>query len=67
MDRALLSAELLGEDVTVANGLPLAAVLISAMLDFLRGKPGRVPLIMPNQLLMISRTPFLRPFERLLL
>ncbi|KAJ4986384.1 ubiquitin carboxyl-terminal hydrolase [Stagonosporopsis vannaccii] len=40
LDRALLSEELIGEDTSSAKKLPLAAVLISAMLDFLRERPS---------------------------
>lgn len=39
-DRALLSEELLGTDNTITEGLPLAAVFVSAMLDFLSDCPS---------------------------
>lgn len=67
LDRALLSEELLGNDASVADTLPLAGVFISAMLDFLRGMFARAILTMPSQLLMISRAPFIRVIETLLL
>ncbi|XPS80524.1 Ubiquitinyl hydrolase 1 [Ascochyta lentis] len=40
LDCALLSEELLGNDVSISKGLPLAAVLVSAMLEFLRERPS---------------------------
>ncbi|KAH6625648.1 hypothetical protein C7974DRAFT_396461 [Boeremia exigua] len=40
LDRALLSAELLGEGESVASRLTLTAVFVSAMLDFLKERPS---------------------------
>ncbi|KAJ4343616.1 hypothetical protein N0V95_006624 [Ascochyta clinopodiicola] len=40
LDRALLSEELLGNGFSLPKGFPLAAVLVTAMLEFLRERPS---------------------------
>ena len=66
LGRALLDTELLGDDASFAASLPLTAVLISAMSDFLRGMFAKFGLAVLNQLLMHSRASFFRSVERLL-
>lgn len=66
LGRALLDTELLGDDASFATSLPLTAVLISAMSDFLRGTFARFSMAVLNQLLMHSRASFFRFIERLL-
>ncbi|KZM26818.1 Ubiquitinyl hydrolase 1 [Ascochyta rabiei] len=40
LDHALLSKELLGNEISLSRGFPLAAVLVSTMLEFLRERPS---------------------------
>ena len=66
LGRALLDTELLGNDASFATSLPLTAVLISAMSDFLRGTFAKFSVAVLNQLLMRSRASPFRFIERLL-
>jgi hypothetical protein len=66
LGRALLDSELLGDDASFATSLPLTAVLISAMSDFLRGTFAKFSVAVLNQLLMHSRASVFRSLERLL-
>lgn len=41
LDRALLREKLLSNQMSVSDGLPLATVLVSVLLDLLRGKSAK--------------------------